>query len=89
MTDRLLTIAQACEQFRVSDFTLRKRIKAGELSVFVGALDRRARLVDPEEIRAYAEPRPLAVASARAEATSENESSADCRRRVRPTTEAA
>ncbi len=67
MTDRLLTIKEACERFNVSDFTLRRRIENGELSVYVGALDRRARLVDPDEIRAYAAPRPLTTAATREE----------------------
>jgi len=61
MSDRLLTIKEACERFGVSDFTLRRRIAAGELTVYTGALDRRARLLDPDELTRYAQPRPLAV----------------------------
>jgi len=61
MGDRLLTITEACERFNVSDFTLRRRIAAGELTVYTGALDRRARLLDPDELTDYAKPRPLSA----------------------------
>lgn len=59
MSERLLTIKQATEKYGVSDFTLRRRIAAGELTVYTDALDRRARLLDPAELDAYAKPRPL------------------------------
>lgn len=62
MDGRLLTIKEASEKYGVSDFTLRKRIKAGHLSVYVAPLDTRGRLLDPAELDAYTTPR-LLVAS--------------------------
>ena len=57
MRDRLLTIREATKAFGVSDFTLRRRIAAGELSTFVDPFDRRARLLDADEVARYAAPR--------------------------------
>jgi len=61
MRDRLLTIREASKAFNVSDFTLRRRIAAGELTVYTAPLDRRARLLDAGELARYAAPRPLSA----------------------------
>ena len=63
----LVTIKQACEQFGVSDFTLRKWIRSGELMAFVNPLDRRARLLDVDELTRYAAPRRLPTPTPREE----------------------
>ncbi len=60
MADGMVTLKEACSMFGVSDLTLRRRIRAGEITVHTTALDRRRRLVDLAELGRYAEPRPLA-----------------------------
>ena len=67
MGDRLLTIREATKAFGVSDFTLRRRIAAGELTTFVNPLDRRARLLDAAELERYAAPRRLPMPPPREE----------------------
>ncbi len=55
---RLLTIKAASERFAVSDFTIRQRIRAGEIQAFANPFDRRACLLDADELARYGEPRP-------------------------------
>jgi hypothetical protein len=57
--EELLTYEQAAKRFCVSVDVLRRRARAGELSVYIDSRDRRRRLVAPADLDALFHPRPV------------------------------
>jgi len=57
-----LAFNEAAKLLNVSGFTLRGRIAAGELTVWVDPLDRRRRLLRRRDLDRYARPRRREVA---------------------------
>ena len=59
-TETYVTIGEAARRLGTTGFTLRSRIRAGELPVYVNPLDRRGRLLAVHDLERYAAPRPIA-----------------------------
>ena len=56
-TGEYLTLNEAAKRLGISAFTVRGRIAAGELAVWVDPLDRRRRLLRRRDLDRYARPR--------------------------------
>ena len=54
-----VTFLEAARLVGVTDRTLRRRVRAGDLTAFLNPLDRRERLVRLADLRTYATPQPL------------------------------
>ncbi len=59
MTDDFLTLDQAARRLGLSDATLRRRITAGEFTVYRNPRDRRTKLVRVKDVEDYDVPRPV------------------------------
>ncbi len=56
-TGEFLPMNEAAKRLGISEFTIRGRIAAGELAVWVDPLDRRRRLLRRRDLDRYARPR--------------------------------
>jgi len=61
-TGEYLPLNEAAKRLGISGFTIRRRIAAGELAVWVDPLDRRRRLIRRRDLDRYAKPRRQEVA---------------------------
>ena len=57
--DDYLPLTEAAKRLGISEFTMRRRIAAGELSVWTDPLNRRRRLLRRRDLDRYAKPRRL------------------------------
>ena len=58
-----VSITEAAKKLGISDFTMRSRVRAGELPVFENPLDRRRKLIPVSALEDYARLRPAAPRS--------------------------
>ena len=59
MSSAYVSLAEAARRFNVSEFTLRARLRAGELPAYANPLDRRRILIPVADLEKYATPRPV------------------------------
>ncbi len=59
MADELIPVHEAARRMGCHEVTIRRRVAAGELTLYGSPLNRRERLVRLEDLKKYAEPRPI------------------------------
>ncbi len=59
MTSEMVSVGEAAKRVGISTATLRRRVAAGELTLYANALNRRERYVRLEDLTKYAEPCPI------------------------------
>ncbi len=63
MADELIPVHEAARRMGVHEATIRRRVAAGEITLYGSSLNRRERLVRMADLTKYAEPRPIVRAS--------------------------
>ncbi len=59
MTSEMVSVGEAAKRVGISTATLRRRVAAGELTLYANALNRRERYVRLEDLNRYGEPQPI------------------------------
>ncbi len=59
MTGEMVSVGEAAKRAGISTATLRRRVAAGEITLYANALNRKEKYVRLEDLNRYGQPQPI------------------------------